>query len=178
MMLLAAAIAALQAHTSAFAQPPPDVPPPFAGPGIALAPIFTDHAVLQRAPAVSAVYGVVVGDPHATGAVVTVTPDVDDGTRSSYSVAAAHIERVNATYFRWKAVLQPTAAGTGSHTIAAKCVGCQSSSILSAAAHDVVFGDVFICSGRAYRRCFPVSLSVSVYVSVSVTASASVSCSL
>ena len=90
------------------------------------------------------VYGVVVGDTHATGATVTVTSE--DG--ESYSVKAEHVERINATYFRWKAALHPTAAGTGSHTIAAACVGCHSSSIGSARAHDVVFGDVFVCSGR------------------------------
>ena len=94
----------------------------------------------------SAVYGIVVGDSHATGATVTVTSDTEDGT--TYTVKAEHIERVNATYFRWKAALQPTAAGTGSHMITAACVGCQSSSIGSARAHDVVFGDVFVCSGR------------------------------
>jgi hypothetical protein len=77
---------------------------------------------------------------------VTVTSDTEDG--KSYSVKAEHIERVNATYFRWKAALQPTEAGTGSHTIAAACDGCQSTSISSARAHDVVFGDVFVCSGR------------------------------
>ena len=144
-MALLTATAALLVHSGAFAQTPA-MTPPFAGPGIGLAPIFTDHAVLQRAPALSAVYGVVAGDAHATGAVVTVTPDCVDGT--SYSVPAEHIDRVNATYLRWKAVLQPTAAGTGSYTIVAKCIGCQSSSILSDRVRDVVFGDVFVCSGR------------------------------
>ena len=129
---------------------PPAVPPPFAGPGIGLAPIFTDHAVLQRDPAVSAVYGVVVGDPRATGAVVTVSSDTNEDIE--YSVVAKHIDRVNATYFRWKAALQPTAAGTGSHTITATCVGCHSSSVASAHVHDVVFGDVYVCSGRECLR--------------------------
>ena len=159
-MALLSATAALAIRACSLAQPPPPaVPPPFAGPGIGLAPIFTDHAVLQRAPSISAVYGVVVGDPHATGAIVTITSDVGDG--ASYSVAAKHIERVNETYFRWKAALQPTAAGTGSHTVTATCVGCQSSSIVSSRVRDVVFGDVYVCSGRetvcfaSYMHCCP-----------------------
>jgi hypothetical protein len=106
---------------------------------------------------VPAVYGIVVGDPHATGATVTITSDTEDGT--SYTVKAEHIERVNTTYFRWKAALQPTAAGTGSHTITAACVGCHGSSIGSARAHDVVFGDVFVCSGRE-TRVEPASLII------------------
>ena len=141
---LSMVLGALLLWGGAFAQPP-SVPPPFAGPGIGLAPIFTDHAVLQRAPAVSAVFGVVVGDSHATGATVTISSDAD-GT--SYSVAAEHIERVNATYFRWKAALRPTESTAGSHTISAACIGCQASSIGSAQARDIVFGDVYVCSGR------------------------------
>ena len=118
----------------------PPAPPPFAGPGIGLAPIFTDHAVLQRAPAVSAIYGVVVGDPHATGANVTVASEA--GT--SYTVVADHIERMNATYFRWKAALRPTPPDAGAHTISAACIGCHASSIRRASAQDVVFGDVYL----------------------------------
>lgn len=147
----------LDASSSAAAAQPPPTPPPFAGPGIGLAPIFTDHAVLQRAPAVSALFGVVVGDSHATGAMVAVTSDAD-GT--SYSVAAAHIERVNATYFRWKAALRPTAAGGGSHTITATCVGCLASSTGSAAVRDVVFGDVYVCSGQS-NMWLPMHFSLS-----------------
>jgi hypothetical protein len=130
---------------------PPPRHSPFAGPGIGLAPIFTDHAVLQRAPAVSAVYGVVVGDSHATGVEVTVVAqDVSlwGGSGLSYTVEAEHVERVNASYFRWKAALHPTAAGTGSYSIRAACVGCLTSSIGSANITDVVYGDVFVCAGR------------------------------
>jgi hypothetical protein len=144
------AAAALSASTPRAAAPPP-VPAPFAGPGIGLAPIFTDHAVLQRAPAVSAVYGVVVGDSHATGVEVTVVAqDVSlwGGSGLSYTVEAEHVERVNASYFRWKAALHPTAAGTGSYSIRAACVGCLTSSIGSANITDVVYGDVFVCAGR------------------------------
>lgn len=162
-MALLGATAALAIRVGFFAQPPA-VPPPFTGPGIALAPIFTDHAVLQRAPSVSAVYGVVVGDSHATGAVVSVTADGDEDT--SYSVTVKHIERVNATYFRWKVALRPTAAGSGSHTVTATCVGCQNPSIISARAHDLVFGDVYVCSGRetlCRLGCLAVSVCVGAY---------------
>jgi hypothetical protein len=44
MALLLGGTAVLLLHSASFAQPPA-VMPPFAGPGIALAPIFTDHAV-------------------------------------------------------------------------------------------------------------------------------------
>ena len=43
-MALLGGTAVLLLHLGSSAQPPA-VPPPFAGPGIALAPIFTDHAV-------------------------------------------------------------------------------------------------------------------------------------
>ena len=80
---------------------------PFAGPGIAFAAIFSDHAVLQRSPQVSSVYGVVIGDAKAAGVSVAVTPSSGGG---AYTVQAAHFEVVNATYMRWRAALKPTAA--------------------------------------------------------------------
>ena len=98
--------------------------------GLSLATIFTDHAVLQRAPEAAAIYGVVRGEPHATGVNVTVS-----SSAGSYSVAATHLDRVSSSYVRWKAALRPTAAGTGSHSITATCEGCSAAS--SASIHDV-----------------------------------------
>ena len=98
--------------------------------GLSLASVFTDHAVLQRAPQAAAIYGVVRGEPHATGVNVTVS-----SSAGSYSVAATHLERLSPSYLRWKAALRPTAAGTGSHSITATCEGCSAAS--SASIHDV-----------------------------------------
>lgn len=89
-MLIAAAGPAAAAN-AAIGPPLPPHPPPFAGPGVAFAAIFSDHAVLQRAPEAASVYGVVVGEPKATGVTVAVTPSGGGG--SSYTVTATHLTR-------------------------------------------------------------------------------------
>eukprot|EP01051_Picozoa_sp_SAG22_P008348 SAG22_NODE_631_length_8376_cov_43.396037_5_plen_239_part_00 len=133
---------------------PPPTPPPFAGRGVHLASIFSDHAVLQRAPATAAVYGVVLDDAGATGVTVAVASD-----SGSYIVRAQHWEMVNTTYYRWKAQLRPTEAGTGAHTITATCVGCATTAA-SATVHDVVWGDVWVCSGQS-NMWLPMHFSLS-----------------
>lgn len=122
--------------------------PPAAWPdGANFAGVFTDHMVLQRAPERAAVYGVVVGD-KVTGSRaplplrVTVTVEAANGT--SYTVDAEHVEIVNGSYARWKALLKPAAAG-GDYTISVECSGCSNSTRRSVS--DVTFGDVWFCSG-------------------------------
>ena len=156
MRLLACCCLLLQAVTStatavdpslpfALADPPP---PPFAGPGVAFGQAFSDHAVLQQAPATAAVYGVVIGS-GATGVNVSVAPANQPG--AAYSIQAQHFERVNSTYFRWKAELRPTKAGSAAHTITATCIGC--SVHFQATIHDVVFGEVWLCVGECAASC-------------------------
>jgi len=130
--------------------------------------------VLQQAPAKSAVYGMAVGNP--TSVKVTVR-DEDAGTsyavaavfntthqpfgpafvggRGDYTSAGAYIGGPHTT---WKAFLKPTAAG-GNYTITATCEGCYedlASPFASVNISDVVFGDVWHCSGQS-NMWLPVS---------------------
>ena len=118
---------------------------------------FTDHAVLNRAPAAAAVYGAIVrsrGRP--TGVSITVTPDAHP--ESAYNVTAQHWEPLNSTYYRWKAMLPPTESGTGPHSITASCVGCTTTTV--ATIQDAVFGIVWVCSGQS-NMWLPMSFSFS-----------------
>ena len=120
------------------------LPPPFAGPGVAFGQAFSNHAVLQRAPATAAVYGVVISSDGATGVNVSVAPSDQPG--AAYTIQAQHFESVNATYYRWKAALRPAGASSAAHTITATCIGC--SAHFQATIRDVVFGEVWLCVGE------------------------------
>ena len=109
--------------------------------GASFAGVFSDHAVLQRAPAKAAVYGVVVGSPSPSVTVTVTAEGGAGGSGEAYSVDAA-IDVVNATYSRWKAFLKPAEAG-GSYTVAAACTTCTApNGTATRTISDVVFGDV------------------------------------
>jgi hypothetical protein len=105
--------------------------------GTNFAGVFTDHVVLQRAPAKAAVYGVVIGEMSELGSMGTVGVSVTVSGSASYTVEAEHVDVVNATYARWKAFLKPAPAG-GEYTISAKCSGCNNTTAKTLS--DVTFG--------------------------------------
>lgn len=111
--------------------------------------VFTDHAVLQRAPQKAALYGVVIDHSGALSETTAVAVTLSDATTSkTYNMTAQHIELVNNTYARWKAVLEPMAAG-GNYTITASCPKCSGNATNSSSLKDIVFGDVWFCSGQS-----------------------------
>ena len=100
-------------------------------PGMFFSGVFTDHVVLQRAPARAAVYG---GGCSSGTVSVTVTKGI------------VLVETVNASAAsragEWKALLTAQPAG-GAFTIKATCGDA------SASLHDVTFGDVWLCTGQS-----------------------------
>jgi hypothetical protein len=120
--------------------------------GTSFAGVFTDHAVLQRAPAKAAVFGVVIGDKGELGSMgavgVAVTVQASGGA-DAYTVQAEHIDVVNSTYARWKAFLKPSPAG-GEYSISAKCSGCTNTTVKTLT--DVTFGDIWFCSGQSNSK--------------------------
>eukprot|EP00040_Diaphanoeca_grandis_P043546 m.9603 g.9603 ORF g.9603 m.9603 type:complete len:763 (+) comp7821_c0_seq1:110-2398(+) len=125
-------------------QPPPDTPlPPAPWPEsdsvLNFSATHSSHMVLQQSPAQASVYGHVGTVRSGTVAVVvTVTGGAD-----MYKVNAV------VTNGRWKAVLRPTNATSSTssaYTITATCAsGCTGTVSLD----DVVFGDVWYCSGQS-----------------------------
>ena len=103
--------------------------------------VFGDHAVLQMAPAKTAVYGY-IGTNATADATVAVTVASTAGAEAvSYTVNAL----INAADGTWKAYLKPGAAG-GAYTITAACThGCTGSASIG----DVTFGDVWYCAGQS-----------------------------
>jgi hypothetical protein len=95
-------------------------------------------------------------DGNPTGVNVSVTPEGHPDL--SYSLPAQHFERVNASYFRWKAALRPTASSTGPHTISVSCVGCTFPA--EASIRDIVFGEVWFCAGQS-NMWLPMHFSLS-----------------
>jgi hypothetical protein len=122
------------------AVPLPPAPWPNAAPDFNFSEVFSDHMVLQRAPAAAAVFGVMgaAGD----GGAVSVTVAGSDG--SKYSVAAA------VAGGRWKALLHPAADSargiTFSVTAACSAGACSGAAVTL---NDVVFGDVWWCAGQS-----------------------------
>ena len=101
---------------------------------------FSDS--LARTAVFAAVYGVLVGAGGGSSVAVSVAPS-DGG--AAYTVQAAHVDRVNASYSRWKAVLPPTAASQPGASVKITATAGKYSATLK----DVVFGDVWICSGQS-----------------------------
>jgi hypothetical protein len=106
--------------------------------------VFSDHAILQRSPQTSAVYGVVIGAKPATKVTVKVSGD------ETYSVGAAVQFSTKqmpggGVYAWWNASLKAHVAG-GNYSINAACSDCISPTN-SSTISDVTFGDIWFCSG-------------------------------
>ena len=130
--------------------------------------VFDSDMVLQRAPQQAGVYGVVADSAGGLGA-ATLAVTVTLGAHLA-PVRAQHVEVVNATYARWKAVLPPVVGGTVPYTVAVSCTGCGSGGYDEngggstptplSTLHNVVFGDVFLCSGQS-NMWLPMHFSLS-----------------
>lgn len=117
--------------------------------------VFSDNVVLQRLPARSAVYGVVIGASLSTSVTITVSDRSSAIKRkASYSRAASFVN-VDATsstaagglYATWKAFLSPTSPG-GNYSISVSCEECVNSTMKSTL-YNVTFGDIWFCSGQS-----------------------------
>ena len=160
---LAAALALLVAAEARNAPLGP-VDPPFDASRVLFSTVFSDHAVLQRAPQQAAVFGTAT-----PGAAVTVTlegPDKDSFTSPPAPVAQGTGDpAVDGT---WKVLLPARAAGFG-YTVTATCAGCSASSAPAASLLDVGFGDVYLCSGQSNMEC-PVLTTTAHYDTFNATA--------
>eukprot|EP00937_MAST-01D_sp_MAST-1D-sp2_P002517 g2517.t1 len=129
----------------------PRLPPATWLAGASFAGVFTDSAVLQQAPQASALYGVVVspdGGLDATTLAVNVTLS-RDGVGIVATSAAQYVDVVNASYAHWKAVLPPQPGSADPHTVALSCSGCPGGEGVVRSLHDVLIGDVYVCSGQS-----------------------------
>lgn len=102
--------------------------------------VFSDHAVLQRAPQKSAVYGVVIGAKPTTKVVVKIAGS------DSYTLNADVTFR-HSGYAWWKANLKAHSAG-GNYSVNVACSDCIAPSN-SSTITDVTFGDIWFCSGQS-----------------------------
>ena len=129
--------------------------------------------VLQRAPAMAAVYGFLDFNASMAGAVVHVTLTPDSGTPTTvqatlnatvqtfgpeWGVRSVNASQCpgclppfnpwNAPLASWKALLPPQPAG-GNFTVTAVCTGCSALGPSSIALADVTFGDLWYCTGQS-----------------------------
>ncbi len=115
--------------------------PPFDLTKVLFSGVFTDHAILQRAPSQAQVYGTAT-----PGASVTVTLTGLGGyhyTSAPVTVATSSDPTISGT---WKVVLPARPAGLN-YTVEAKCInGCPNTT--SVTLSDIGFGDVYLCSGQ------------------------------
>ena len=99
------------------------------------------YMVLQQAPAVACVYGM-LGD-GGTSVKIKV-----NGVRSDYTNKFVPLDlQANVTGGgTWKACLPPQSKG-GDYTVTATCIGCLNTTVASI--EHVTFGDVWYCSGQS-----------------------------
>jgi hypothetical protein len=115
--------------------------------GVFFSGVFSDHAVLQREPSKAAVYGVVFGAQLQTNVSVEVSQITEAGVSEDRYTVLAQIEVGDNGYAKWKAFLQPAAAG-GNYTIKASCSNCDAPENSSTLV-DITYGDVWFCSGQS-----------------------------
>jgi sialate O-acetylesterase len=118
-----------------------------------LNPLFQDHAVLQRGKPI-AVWGQGPAGETVTVSVraVTATPGMATGASSDHVVSAPANSAASPTSAqtrigsdgRWSITLPVIEAGGGPYELTA-----QTSSGATQSAHDVLVGDVFLCSGQS-----------------------------
>ena len=161
---LLAATLALSAAAAADARNAPlgPVDPPFDATRVLFSTVFSDHAVLQRAPQQAAVFGTAT-----PGAAVTVTvagPDKFSFTSPPTPVAQGTGDpAIDGT---WKVLLPARPAGFG-YSVTASCAGCSTSA--PATLLDIGFGDVYLCSGQSNMEC-PVLTTTAHYDTFNATA--------
>lgn len=117
------------------------VDPPFDLTRALFSSVFSDNAVLQRAPQRSAVFGTAT-----PGAAVTVTLAGPQPFSAPPVVVTSSADP--ALHGTWKVVLPARAAGFG-YSVTAMCTGCANSTSAPATLANVGFGDVYLCSGQA-----------------------------
>lgn len=132
---------------------------------------FGDNMLLQASPSKSAVYGFLDYAASMAGAVVHVTLTPVSGTPITVEATlnityqtfgpdwgvrpCASCPDIDAPFnpfggplASWKALLPPQPAG-GNFTVTAVCVGCTSSAPSTASISNVVFGDMWFCTGQS-----------------------------
>ena len=124
---------------AALATDPQD--PPFDLSKVLFSGSLSDHAVLQRAPRRSAVFGTA-----APGATVTVHATGPAGWSYTSPPAAVASSPDAAVHGTWKVLLPARPAGLG-YALAAVCSGCANATAATLA--DVAFGEVWLCSGQS-----------------------------
>jgi len=132
--LLAAALLAARAAA--------DTPSLSCGAGLCFASGLGSGMVLQQAPARAALYGSVpAGSPAAAAVSVSFNATDGSGFAKVYSTTAA----ADGT---WKVLLDARPGG-GSYAARADCASCAGGGKSSNTLTDIVFGDVFFCSGQS-----------------------------
>ncbi len=151
------------------APPPPPPPPPVLL--FSFDSAFGDNMLLQQAPASAAIYGFLDFNASAAGAIVRVTLAPESGAPTTVQAmlnvtaqtfgpdwgvrpcpTCPNIDPPFNPFFMplasWKALLPPMPAG-GNYTVTAECVGCSPAAPRTVSIVNVVFGDLWYCTGRA-----------------------------
>jgi hypothetical protein len=132
------------ASTAVVAIQPQVVPPTPAPRPLRFASIYTDHMVLQSAPAQASVWGFV---NVAAGEKLTLVASSKAGSQSAVvtlSTVPSNTKQAGMYKHIWSALLPAMKASFDQHTLTVA-----SSSGLNATVTDVLYGDVWVCSGQS-----------------------------
>ena len=121
----------------------PSVDPPFDLSKVSFSSVFSDSMVLQRAPQQASVYGTAT-----PGASITVTLASSAGFTFTSPPTTVVTSSDSSIHGSWKVLLPARPAGMG-YNLTAVCAGCTNSTSAPAYLEDVVYGDVYVCSGQS-----------------------------
>jgi hypothetical protein len=131
----------------AFALTDPDVDPsldpPFDLSKVSFSSVFSDSMVLQREPQQASVFGTAT-----PGASITVTLASSSGFSFTSPPTTVVSSSDSAIHGSWKVLLPARPAGMG-YNVTAVCAGCTNTTSGPAYLGDVVYGDVYLCSGQS-----------------------------
>ena len=139
----------LAAH-SASAAPPTALR--CASAGLSFSGIFTDNAVLQRAPQLASLYGCAGNASAVAGATVLLALQGVEGGDGGGAPVNLTLPTVVAGDGSWKVTLPRAFATGGNFSASISCAACPAGSPWWQTISNVVFGDVFVCSGQSNMR--------------------------
>jgi hypothetical protein len=162
-LALIAALTAVAGAAAGMSAPPP--PPQVLQ--FSFDSVFGDNMLLQREPAMAAVYGFLDFQASMTGAVVHVTLTPDSGAPTTVAATLNSTQQTfgpdwgvrnlnasacpgclppfnpwNTPLASWKALLPPQPAG-GNYTVTAVCTGCSTEGPSTISIGNVIFGDLW-----------------------------------
>ena len=112
--------------------------------GLSFSGIFTDNAILQRAPQLASLYGCAGNASSVAGATVLLALEGTEG--GGGAAVNMSLPATVTSDGSWKIVLPRAFATGGNFSATISCAACQPGSPWWETIENVTFGDIFVCA--------------------------------